>query len=137
MPSNHLSSKLDNLKLKTKPVIACDIGDTFSTRFECVSAFSHSFRVCVSTFSTLVSSLFPHLPHSFRVYFYIFSTFFECISTSSPLVSSVVLDEVVVQYLLGYCEYYNKLKNTNFKPSDFFSYSFYEAKFTLVSSVED
>jgi hypothetical protein len=39
----------------------------FFTRFEC------SF-----TSSPLVSSVFLHLPHSFRVYFYIFSTRFEC-----------------------------------------------------------
>ncbi len=40
--------------------------------------------------STLASSVFSHLPHSFRVYFHIFPTRFECIFTSSPLVSSVV-----------------------------------------------
>jgi hypothetical protein len=32
-----------------------------------------------------------HLLHPFRVYFYIFSTRFECTFTSSPLVSSVLI----------------------------------------------
>ncbi len=39
--------------------------------------------------TTLVSIVFLHLLHSFRVYFFIFSTHFECILISSPLVSSV------------------------------------------------
>ncbi len=42
------------------------------------------------TSSPLVSSVFLHLLNSFRVYFYIFSTRFECSITSSQLVSSVV-----------------------------------------------
>ncbi len=40
-------------------------------------------------FFTLVSSVVLDILHSFRVYFYIFSTRFECSFTSSPLVSSV------------------------------------------------
>jgi hypothetical protein len=51
----------------------------FSTRFECISAYSQ-----------LVSSVFLHILHSFRVYFCIFSTRFECISAYSPLVSMEV-----------------------------------------------
>jgi hypothetical protein len=46
--------------------------------------------------SQLVWSVFLDFFHSFRVYFYIFSTRFECIFTSSPLVSSVVLPDAVV-----------------------------------------
>ncbi len=42
-----------------------------STRFE-----------CSSTSSPLVSSVILHLLHSFRVYFHIFSTRFECIFRS-------------------------------------------------------
>jgi hypothetical protein len=38
-----------------------------------------------------VSSFFSHLFHSFRVCFHIFSTRFEFVFTSCPLVSSVVL----------------------------------------------
>ncbi len=40
--------------------------------------------------NSAMSELSCNLPHSFRVYFYIFSTRFECIFTSSSLVSSVV-----------------------------------------------
>jgi hypothetical protein len=39
--------------------------------------------------SPLVSSVVSHLPPSFRVCFHIFPTRFECVFTSSPLVSSV------------------------------------------------
>ncbi len=53
--------------------------------------FWRSCRYLKGTSFPLVSSVFLHLPHSFRVYFYIFSTRFECIFTSSPLVSSVFL----------------------------------------------
>ena len=71
----------------------------FPTRFECSFQIINIFWLIggvVVAFlnltgereksSPLVTSVFLHLLHSFRVYFYIFSTRFECIFTSSPLV---------------------------------------------------
>ncbi len=48
---------------------------------------------CVKT--TLVSSVFSHLPHSFRVCSHIFPTRFEWNFASSPLVSSVVFSKLL------------------------------------------
>jgi hypothetical protein len=51
------------------------------------------------TSSSLFSSVFFHLFHSFGVYFLIFSTRLECIFSSFPLVWSVVLDTPIIRHI--------------------------------------
>ena len=78
---------VDSLRLK-----ALSSRKIFSTRFE-----------CIATSFPLVSSVFWHLYHTFRVYSDIFTTRFECIVSSLPLVSSVLyhLYHSLTVYILG------------------------------------
>jgi hypothetical protein len=84
--------------------------ETMNTTLQTVDALKYANTAMKRTFnvttSPLVSSVFQHLFNSFRVYLNIFSTRFECISASSPLVSSVFFSifssrfECIFQHLL-------------------------------------
>ncbi len=98
--SSTISTNLHSCWRVKNTRIECSF-NIFPTRFECSfrssplvsSVVLTSFRLVSSVVSTsfrLVSSVFLHLLHSFRVYFYIFSTRFECSFAEYKRVSSMV-----------------------------------------------